>query len=100
MKKLMSYPNGALRRIAGALQASSIALVVLSVVQELRKPPAEREWHGRLFGFVPYDYRPPTLERVRLSFWNPEDPRVLTDHAFGLGWSVNFHEVGRRAGLV
>ena len=34
------------------------------IMKELRKSPEERTWHGKL-GFVPYDLRPPTLERVR-----------------------------------
>jgi hypothetical protein len=100
MKKPMHHPREALRRVAGILRVSSITLVILSVIQELRKPRAEREWHGRLFGFVPYDYRPPTLERFRLSFWNPDDPRILTDHVFGLGWSVNFYQAVRLVGVV
>ncbi len=45
-----------------------------AVVTELRKSPDERTWHGKLAGVVPYDLRPPTLERVRSTVWNPDDP--------------------------
>ena len=59
------------------------------VVTELRKSPDERTWHGKLAGVVPYDLRPPTLERVRSRLWNPDDPHVLVPHVFGVGWTIN-----------
>ena len=58
------------------------------VVTELRKSPEDRTWHGKLAGVVPYDLRPPTLERVRSRLWNPDDPHVLVPHVFGVGWTV------------
>jgi len=30
---------------------------VVAIVQELRKPPDERTWHGKVADFVPYDFR-------------------------------------------
>jgi hypothetical protein len=71
------------------------ALVVAAVAQELRKPSSERTWHGRLAGFIPYDFRPPTLERFKDAWWNPEDPRIFTDRAFGVGWAVNLGRVAK-----
>ena len=49
---------------------------------------------------VPYDFTMPTLGRFRDRMWNPEDRRIFTPSVFGVGWSVNFYEVGRRTGLV
>lgn len=73
-------------------------LFVIAVVKELRTPADERTWHGRLFDFVPYDLRfPPTLERLRNAWWNPDDERIFTPRAFGVGWSVN---VGRLVKIV
>ena len=66
------------------------------VVTELRKSPDERTWHGKLAGVVPYDLRPPTLERVRSTVWNPDDPHILVPHAFGVGWSINAAALVRR----
>ena len=40
-------------------------LLAWAVITELRKPEEERTWHGKLAGFVPYELRPPTLDRVR-----------------------------------
>jgi hypothetical protein len=65
------------------------ALVGAAVVRELRQPPGEREWHGHLAGVIPYDLRPPTVERFRQSWWNPADERIFTPRDFGVGWGVN-----------
>jgi hypothetical protein len=72
-------------RIAGAAAG---VLLVSAIVTELRKPPEERTGHGRVFG-IPYDFRRPTLDKVRRAFWDPENPALFTPHAFGVGYSVN-----------
>jgi hypothetical protein len=51
------------------------AMVVSAVAQELSKPAAERTWHGQVWRFVPYDFRLPTWERVRHSWWAPDNPK-------------------------
>ena len=81
-----------MKRLNNLIRLVGLALLVAALVQELRKPAAERTWHGQLGGFVPYDFRPPTLERVRARLWNPEDDRILVPTLFGVGWTVN---VGR-----
>ena len=60
-----------------------------AVYQELRKPPEERTWHWKVGGVVPYDFRIPTLERLRDAYWNPETDQIFTDRVFGVGWAVN-----------
>jgi Family of unknown function (DUF5808) len=77
-------------RVVGT--AAGVGLVAAAVGTELRKPRRKRTWHGRIAGVVPYDFRPPTRRRVKARWWNPNDPRVLTPRAFGVGWDVN---VGR-----
>ncbi len=72
----------------------AIGLVVAAVVQEAATPRAERTWRGRVLGFVPYDFRPPTWGRLRAAYWNPDDPRLLTDKVLGVGWSINLHRAG------
>lgn len=62
---------------------------VIAVVRELRKPPEERTWHGKVVGFVPYDFRRPTMERFRATYWNP-DGSVVSGKAWGVGWVPNF----------
>ncbi len=78
-------------------RAAGLALVVGAVAAELRKPAGERTWHGRLVGFVPYDLRPPTVARVKAAWWSPDNPRIVTDRAFGVGWAVNLGRLVRLA---
>jgi hypothetical protein len=58
-----------------------------------------KQLEGRLLG-LPYDLRPPSLDRLRQRAWNPDDPRLLTPHVFGWGYTVNLYQVGRRLGLI
>ncbi|MDP9070524.1 MAG: hypothetical protein M3N68_04435 [Actinomycetota bacterium] len=74
------------------LQVAGLGLAVAAVVKELRTPPDERRWHGTVAGVVPYDFRLPTLARVRSTVWNPEADRLLGPPVFGVGWTLN---VGR-----
>jgi hypothetical protein len=39
---------------------------------------------------VPYDWRRPTVERVKSRWWNPNEPRFVVPKSFGWGWSFNF----------
>ena len=81
---------------SGLIGWLAAALTVAAVVRELRLPADERTWHGRIL-YVPYDFRLPTLARVRERLWAPEDKRLLVPQVFGVGWSVN---VGRLVNLV
>jgi hypothetical protein len=45
---------------------------------------------GRIAG-IPYDFRRPTLSKLRSRWWNPADDRVLTPKTFGLGWDINLY---------
>ena len=69
----------------------AFGLVVAAVATELSKPAPERTWEGRLFGVVPYDFRPPTWQRIRDAYWNPRSDRLLSDRVFGVGWAINLH---------
>ena len=71
------------------------AIGVFAVVQELRKPANERTWHGKVGGFVPYDFRKPTVERFREAYWNDAGP-IMSPRAFGVGWVPNFGAIKRR----
>lgn len=81
MKKLRSFVSIFLTIVAAA-----------AVVQELMRPASERTWHGQVL-FVPYDFRPPRLSRLKERWWNPDDPRLLTPHFFGVGWSINLYRL-------
>jgi hypothetical protein len=66
-----------------------LGFVLLAVVRELRRPPGLRAWHGTVLGVVPYDFRRPTLARLRDTWWSPDDGRLLMPRVLGVGWSVN-----------
>lgn len=72
------------------------ALVTTSVVRELRRPPTQRTWRGKVLG-IPYDYRPPTADRLRSTWWAPEDDRLVKPTAYGLGWDLNVGRVVKLA---
>jgi hypothetical protein len=74
------------------IRVAVLLLAAAALAQELGKPEAERTWHGRVVG-VPYDFRWPTWQRIRDAYWNPSDPRILTDRVVGVGWSVNFAQL-------
>lgn len=72
-----------------------------ALYQELKKPDAERTWHGKVAGVVPYDFRLPTFERLREAYWNPESDQIFSEHVFGVGWAVNIPVAARKvAGLA
>jgi hypothetical protein len=75
----------------------TLGLVVAAVVKELRLPADERTWNGVVAGFVPYDFRVPTVERFRERVWDPEGKHLISPHVFGVGWTVN---VGRVVALI
>jgi len=67
---------------------------VIAIIQELRKPPEERTWNGKVASLVPYDFRKPTVERFRQTYWNPDGP-IMAGKAWGVGWAPNFGAVRR-----
>ena len=70
-------------------EAAAITITLAAVCQELEKPKEERHWHGKV-GIIPYDFRLPTMERLKQSYWNAGDSRIFTPEAFGIGWGINF----------
>ena len=71
-----------------------------AVYKELRTPPAQRTWQGKLFDRVPYDFRVPNVDRLREAYWNTESDTVITDRPIGVGWAVNLPPLLRRVGLM
>lgn len=85
---------GDLRRL---IRLITLGLAVVALVKELRTPAEEREWNGIVVGFVPYDFRMPTAERIQERFWDPEAEHVIGPRVFGVGWTLN---LGRLVELV
>jgi len=80
------------RRVRRLVRFAVLGLVVAAVATELAKPVEERTWEGKVVGLVPYDFRPPTLQRIRDAYWNPHSDRLFSDRVFGVGWAVNLHQ--------
>src|SRR5690348_12935403 len=80
-----------LRNLRRLVRFLTFGLVVAAVATELSKPAEERTWHGKVGGVVPYDFRPPTWQRIRDAYWNPESDRLFSDRVFGVGWAVNLY---------
>ena len=70
-----------------------------AVVIEDDDRPAPNPLVGRCCG-VPYDFRPPTGERLRQAMWNPADPHLFAPRAFGVGWNLNVGALAVRLGLI
>ncbi len=84
-----------LRGLRRLLRVAVVGLFVAAVATELSKPEDQRTWHGKVGGVVPYDFRPPTWERIRAAYWNPESDRLFSDRVFGVGWAVNLYQAKR-----
>jgi len=40
------------------------------------------------------------LKNIFKSNWNPKDDRLFPPKTFGIGWSINFHALAKKLGLV
>jgi hypothetical protein len=74
--------------VLATVLATSLALSLL-----------KKDKQGTFLG-IPYNFEWPTPARVRRGLWNPDDPRLLTPHVYGWGYSANLHAIARRLGLV
>lgn len=88
-EKVRKGPGG-MRRLVTLV---AFGLAVAAIVKELRTPQPERTWNGKVAGFVPYDFRMPTVQRFKERVWNPEGEHYLGPRVFGVGWTVNAGKV-------
>lgn len=86
--------------ITRAIQATMITLTIAAILQELEQPKDKRSWHGKLADFIPYDFRIPTLERLKDSYWNIYERRIFTPEVFGVGWAINFYALLENLGVI
>lgn len=71
---------------------ATAGLSAVAVADQLRRPPDQRTGYGRVAG-VPYDFRPPTLDRVLQKVWNEENPSICAPTLWGVGWTVNLYRL-------
>jgi hypothetical protein len=81
------------------IQMAAVTITMAAVCQELEKPKEERHWHGKL-GFIPYDFRLPTVERLKESYWNPDDSRIFTPEVLGIGWAINLYALLEKLRII
>ena len=81
----------------GSIVLSTLAAILVgaAILEQLRRPPEHRTWHGSIVG-IPYDFRLPTIERIRAKIWNKDTSRIVMPHVFGVGWSINFYPLLHR----
>jgi Family of unknown function (DUF5808) len=77
------------RRLRRLITLATWGVFAAAIAQEMKKDPEDREWHGTVGDLIPYDFRPPTAERIQRSLWDPDGP-LFTPQVFGVGWAVNF----------
>jgi len=73
------------------IQVAAITLTLVAACQELEKPAEERKGYGKVAGIFPYDFRIPTIERFKESYWNPYESQIFTPQVFAIGWAINFY---------
>jgi hypothetical protein len=81
-----------IRRVRRLVKLAAFAVFVAAISQEMSKPEGERTWRGKV-GVVPYDFNPPTWDRLLAAYWNPEDERIFTERVLGVGWAIDFYRV-------
>ena len=82
-----------MERLRKLIRWTALILAAAAVADQLRRPPEQRTWEGTVAGFVPYDFRMPTVERARSRWWNPDEPRLFVPQVFGVGWTINVARV-------
>jgi hypothetical protein len=93
LSTLAAVENDRIKRVVRVLWLTVVGAAIADAVRNERR-------HGELFGFVPYDFRMPTIDRTRERTWDPASRRLLTPTTFGVGWSVNLGRVARLAHLA
>ena len=81
------------------LQATVITVTLAAVCQELEKPKEERTWQGKV-GFIPYDFRIPTLQRLKEGYWNSDSTGIFSSEVFGVGWAINFYALLEKMRII
>jgi hypothetical protein len=89
-KELLTPVNIIIFGIALSMTAAAATLFGIAISEQLRRPPEERTWQGKVYG-ISYDFRRPTMERLRATFWNEHNPNVFVPKGFGMGWDINFY---------
>ena len=69
-----------------------LVYVAIAITEQLQRPPEERTWNGKIAG-IPYDFRLPTVDRIRATYWNKDTSKIFLPQVFGIGWSINMYPI-------
>lgn len=69
-----------------------LMVTAIALIKELQTPRSSRDWHGKLAGFIPYDFRFPSFQRIKDTYWNSKGP-IIADRVWGVGWTVNLGRI-------
>lgn len=89
-----------MKKLRRLMKIAGLGLLVWAISTELSKDPAEREWNGELAGLVPYDFRAPSVDKIRRTYWDTESDQVIKRKVFGVGWTLNLASIARFVGLI
>ena len=78
-------------RILFNVRTLFVAFTVGAAVYAIRSGQPE----GKFLG-VPYDFRVPTLDRIKRRWWNKEDGRIFMPCVFGVGWALNLFQLAEK----
>lgn len=78
-------------RILFNIRTLIVAFTVGAAVYAIRSGQPE----GKFLG-VPYDFRVPTLDRIKRRWWNKEDGRIFMPCVFGVGWALNLFQLAEK----
>lgn len=78
------------------LMGAVLGLTYAAVSKELEKAPEARTWQGTI-GVVPYNFRYWEWQHIAREYWNPASNEILSPHAIGVGWGINFAALSQRA---
>lgn len=78
-----------MRKLSWFLAGAATGLTAAAISKELEKPAGERTWQGTIAG-VPYNFNVPSWGQIVGEYWNPDSNQILSPHAIGLGWGINF----------
>lgn len=57
------------------------------------------EAQGHIAG-IPFDFRRPTVAKLKARWWNSADSRVFTPKSFGIGWDINWFWLAHPGGYL
>ena len=99
----IKLPDGSVREMPEGSTPADVAAFAAAVGpvggEEGDDRPGTHPGVGTFAG-IPYDVRPPTVDRLKRAWWNPASDRLWSPRVFGAGWDLNAGALAVRLGLI